>query len=509
MRRTINSIAFLLISLFSFSQNGNIEIQISKKTIGKSLINNQEIISETFTFPNTIEKLELNCNKREIVIYLRGVSSNGKWLDNEGDYIHYDLKEKKIRWTKRFSYSKMNWYTQTDSLIVFTSGFRSWLLDYNTGTPSWKTNNNIYYLSPQINVGIAHGFLGNYGGPLIRGINLENGQELWHEELADNQGWKNMILLNDSIALLVSKGITLLNLKAGKIWQNTDIIKSKEPDSYTKQSFNLYKSILTCNFSKYQNEYNRNTYDDIIFVDSATIYIVTSNLISSISLATGVLNWEKAFSSPYEKMNVTEDIDKFYIFQKVPNEIGTLTSYILCVNKSNGEIIDEKLFNNQIDDYSFISSMLYYISNGEIHKYDLLTKKEEIIKNYSSESIGKFKCFVDGKKIYKLQDGILKPYENEVDNGILILSEYNELVELNRDLSINSNLNRKDLFFLQIDSGNYKLVNQDSNSYLINDNGQIIAKLNITPNAIIKNDIVFDYTDNALNVFDLDNLNIK
>ncbi len=505
--RMLLSILILLTSFICFSQKGKEGIKYSREIIGKSIIDEKEILSECFRFPKRIEKLTFNSNPKEIAVYLRGVSSNGKWLDNEGDYIQYDLLEKSIRWSKKFSYTKMNWYTQSDSTIVFTSGFRSWLLDYNTGANKWKTKNNIYYIQPKINIGVAHGFSGAYGSPLIKGIDLSSGEELWSEELAHNKGWEDFIILNDSSALLVSKGISLLNLKTGKVWQNTDIIKNKEPDSYTKQSFNLYKSIITGRLSEYQKEYNAKSNENIVLVEGSSVIVCNRNEIASISLEDGSLNWTVSISSHYNRMSMREDKINFYIFQHIREVTEKSSCRILSINKLNGKITFEKQFDSKVEDYRFIRTMLYLISNGELHKYNTLTQKEEIKQDYSNKSFGKVKFFISGNKIYHNQDGVLKTLDNE--KNIMLFTEQKKAIVLNGDLSVKTILEEKDLFLSKIVSENYELVNKNKDSFLINKKGEVLAELNVAENALIENDMFFSWEDNVLNIIDIKRLEVK
>ena len=502
--RIILSIIILLTSFICYSQKGKDEIKYSNEIIGKSFIDEKEILSECFRFPKRIEKLTLDNNPNEIAVYLRGVSSNGKWLDNEGNYIQFDLLEKSIRWSRKFSYTKMNWYTQSDSTIVFTSGFRSWLLDYNTGANKWKTKNNIYYIHPKINIGVAHGFSGAYGIPLIRGIDLDNGEELWNEELAHNKGWENFIILNDSTALLVSKGISLLNLKTGKVWQNIDIIKNIEPDSHTKQSFNLYKSIITGNLSEYQNEYNTKSNENFVLVDGSSVFICNNNEIASISLEDGLLNWTVSIRSHYDRIIIKENKDNFYIFQK--NSEGTETSScrILSVNKSIGEITFEKQFDSKVEDYIFTDNILYLISNEEIQVYNTSIQKKEIKQGYSNESFGEINFFVLGNRIYQNQDGVLKTLGN--DKSIVLFTEQKKAIVLDGNLSVKTILDVKDLFLLKRVSENYGLVNKDNGLFLISKNGEILAELSVSENVIIKNDMLFSWEDNVLNTLDINRL---
>lgn len=500
--RLILTIALVLTNFICFSQKDKYDIIYSKETVGNNILNGKEITAECYRFPKRIE--DLRCNDNGIAIYLRGLSSNGKWLDNDGDYIQYNLQEKSIRWSKKYSYTKMNWYTQVDSTIVFTSGFRSWLLDYNTGANKWKTKNNIHYIQPDINIGVAHGFSGTYGEPLIRGIDLETGKELWHEELGHNQGWEDLLILDDSTVLLISKGISLLNLRKGKVWQNTDIIKNQEPDSYTKQSFNFYKSLLTGNLSKYQKEYNTKSNENIVLVDSSSVFVFNTNEVASISLVNGSLIWKSSLSSLYNNLSIREDSRNFYIFQKCQKGAEVSSCRILRLDKLNGEIIFEKQIDCNVKDYSIVNSRLYLATDIKVCEYDLLSKKEVIIQDYSNEALGNIVSFILDKNIYQKQGATLESLSDE--KSIVIFTEKKKAIILNLDLSVRKVLDEKDLFISKINSLNYELVNRNNDSFIVNQKGQIISEIDTKENILIRNDIVYSWSGNVLNIVNLKDL---
>jgi hypothetical protein len=381
--RSIPIILFLTFTFSCFSQTVEFEIKTSKKVVGKNLADNAELLADCHTFPKRIEKISVSIRPNEIAVFSRGVSPNGKWLDNNGNYFRYDYKRNKVNWSKKHSYpDNLVWYYETDSVIIYNGGFRSWVLDYKTGEIlKYYKKNNIYHYQPNLNVGIAYGFDGAYGPPVIRGFELTKGKELWHEELADKRGWDDLFVLSDSTVLVVSKGISLLNLKTGKVWQNTEVIKAKEPESYTASSFKLYKSLVIASFSEYQRDYNTKTNDNIVFIDSTEVFVINQNAVSSISLKNGSTNWNQSIIFKTGNNNIRIDSNNFYVFNRdISNEEKTECNFVF-INKSNGIKIFENHFDEQIIDYKIINGKAFFITENKILKFDLLTKTIELEKD--------------------------------------------------------------------------------------------------------------------------------
>nr|WP_321453061.1 hypothetical protein [uncultured Carboxylicivirga sp.] len=507
--RTIPIILFLTFALSCFSQTVEFEIKTSKKAVGKKLADNSELLADCHTFPKRIEKISVSIRPNEITVFSRGVSPNGKWLDNNGNYIRYDYKRNKVNWSKKHSYpDNLVWYYETDSVIIYNGGFRSWVLDYTTGKIlKYYKKNNIYHYQPNLNVGIAYGFDGAYGPPVIRGFELTKGKELWHEELADKRGWDNLFVLSDSTALVVSKGISMLNLKTGKVWQNTEVIRAREPESYTASSFKLYKNFVTASFSEYQGEYNSKTNNNLVFVDSSEVFVLNQNSVASISLKNGITNWNQSLTFNSSNNNIRIDSNNFYIFNRdLSNQEKTVCNFAF-ISKSEGKKIFEKHFEEQIIDYKVSDGKVFFITENKVLKFDLLTETKELEKDFSNETFGTFKFFLQGQKIYQDNEGLLSPLEKSNESKLILLTNQNNIITLTENLEISSNFNGDDFYLSRLETENFNIISKGKNLSVLNSAGKIMAEIEITKNATVKDDIIYDWNDKELNIIDLTNLN--
>jgi hypothetical protein len=89
MKRFLSSLLIIL-SVQSYSQD---EIIINSKDVvsGEILESGKDITGVEFAFSERIQSFYVDTVNNKITLQLRGLSKNGKWLDNKGKLILLDL----------------------------------------------------------------------------------------------------------------------------------------------------------------------------------------------------------------------------------------------------------------------------------------------------------------------------------------------------------------------------------------------------------------------------------
>ncbi len=194
--KNILIVVLLFISTISFSQKNKFKVNTTKTIVGKNLITNSDIYGIKYNFSERIQKTYLDTVSNFLTVQLRGLSKNGKWLNNKGVVLQYDLKNKKLLWTKKILY-QANSLQQFSNTIIFTKMNKSYCLNTLTGNELWQVKNDIYYVDPKSNIGIGYNFKNsnNYSNRL-EGIDLKNGNVIWKKELNREFGWNSVLHTN-------------------------------------------------------------------------------------------------------------------------------------------------------------------------------------------------------------------------------------------------------------------------------------------------------------------------
>lgn len=174
MRQIIIGLS-LLIPLTGFSQKNQIQVLSNERIFGKSLVDSSVIKGFEYVFSDRIHETFLDTTTGFLTAQLRGLSKNGKWLNNTGNIVQYDIKNQKVLWSKKIAYQSSN-LQQFSKTMIYTVANKSYCLDINTGSELWEVKNNIYFVDPIDNIGIGYKFKSSTGySNELEGIDLKNG----------------------------------------------------------------------------------------------------------------------------------------------------------------------------------------------------------------------------------------------------------------------------------------------------------------------------------------------
>lgn len=225
--KLIFSTLFFLLTVASVYAQSDLQIIHNEKVVGKNLKTNADIKDIEYVFPERIDHFYIDSLSKLLTIQLRGITGNEKYLKSSGNVLLYDLVNKNVKWSQKINYSKESIEQQADMMIRAEAN-RSYGMNIENGENKWDIPNRINYVDAKQNIGIGYKCKSFAGFNTLEGINLETGAILWKKELNGEYAWNanysqiymwdGAFHLNDSLVIIVVRGLHAMNLKSGKGW---------------------------------------------------------------------------------------------------------------------------------------------------------------------------------------------------------------------------------------------------------------------------------------------------
>jgi hypothetical protein len=509
---------FLLIILtlsFSLQSIAQLEIQTNEKTIGKNLITGETIIGSQITFPDRIHKFQFDTINNNFTIKLRGLSKNGKWLDNKGYVIRYSLDEKKALWSQKIAF-QIEDIDQFGGVTLHTSGGKSHCLDNFTGLKKWEIINSIIFTDDANKIGIGYKVQPHKNKEsILEGIKLQDGLPLWQRQISREYGWNNVFYLNDSTLLISASGLHTVNIYNGTGWDYNTITGKKD---YTAAAIGtglgVVAGLLT---GTYAVSTGHNLVRDVIsniLVDSSSIYFASKEQIVKIN-KNGEIIWKQALPSDLTS--------KSWIFKYNDNIIMVNRGYaymgyrqlefgkpfIASFSISNGnQNYLNQISNNKKEIISALDkrdSTLYLIYKNHISKFSIKSGENLIDKSFNTDSNGELKYFI-GEQVFIQKDSSflslpkldsLKKYLYTSSGNILVLDE---------NLEITDTIASEELYVNYLQRNNKKLIAKGNQTLIIDSKGKVFAELeSSSKSTVIKNNL-YNIQENSIIEIDIDKI---
>ena len=517
---TITIFCFLLLTSTSvFAQQNGLNVTTETKIMGKNYMDNSDIKGVELMFPDQIQNYFIDTVSNFLSVQLRDCNSGGKKYCTSGNILQYDLMNKRILWSKKIDY-------QTDellkfgNLLIYNDSNDSYGIDAKTGIILGKMTHPILYANPEKNICMAYKRLNsNEFTNILVGYSLNN-KQLWSRNINREYGWNDLFYLNDSTLLVVAAGLHTININTGEGWDYNTItgekIYSSDSDGAMMMGmmFGLVGALL---YSAVANNDAVRTEENVIrdinsntLIDNEFIYFASQEQMAKIDKQTGKIAWQNRFnrkwtskSSIFMDDSVVYMINHGYAFRN-NNHITHGRTFIAAFDKQSGKQIYNTLLKyGTIIDFKQIGKELYVLFQTRIVKYNLETGSYSSIKIYPNESLKVLKNFIDEKTFFILHNGnIVNPMQTD-STHLHIYSNQRKIFSIDNSLHIINKIDYKDdaVCFLVYD--NYEFVANREKTFIINKEGQIIAELNVSSNAFIVGDYLYDKKDRSFYAVDL------
>lgn len=367
---TLNSIA-------SFSQISDFQLQIKKEKSGYNKVNNKEIEIELFELSERVESIYFDSISNYLTLKLRGLTKNGKYLNNVGKIVQYDLNENKALWAKKINYS-INVLLQKDNNFLFYRPDSSFSLDIQTGEKQWKTKVKAYFIDNDIMIGYKVSTMETELKDVV-GVDLSTGKTIWERPISNEYGWNDYKKLNDSIIMIKAAGLHKINIKNGSGWDYKTRTGYKDyTASVVGNVLGAAAAVLTGTFVG-NSGYNliRDVVSNTV-EDSTHFYIASRDQIAKINKETGAVNWLHEFEKKTaSKSTIFETEDVIYLINYGKSQMGNRKlkvgkAFLAAYKKDNGDQIFKVDLEKDsvIDDFEDLKKTILILSNNQILEID-------------------------------------------------------------------------------------------------------------------------------------------
>jgi len=523
INRTINLICFILLfSITAFCQKNKLQVLNTETIVGENLINGSAIIGTEFIFPAVIREVFFDSETNFATVQLKGKK-------NSGIILQYDLKNKKILWNKTIDYDA-NELLKFDKLLILNEYNEAYVIDNYTGINLSKVINYIYFANPYHNIGIAYLYLsageGYYTNDLM-GIDLLKGKLVWKRNINRAFGWNDYFYLNDSTLMVVAAGLHTINMNTGDGWDYDAETGEKLKPNYTNEITGaviggliggIIGGLIGGGLYYIPTYYAATaTGDDVIrdlnsntLMNGDFIYFASKEELVKINTESGNIIWKSTFPKDLpSKSSLFMDDSVVYMVNhgfaiKNNRKINYGNAFIAAFNKFTGKqkfnILTPKK-NGQILDYKQIDNELYLLFQKVIAKYSLETGNLISEKIFPIKEIGELKNFVDNNLYISNSDG----YFFNLAQFLHINTTQGIIISVDPEINILNILKVKDTGINYLGYKEYQFIAKDEKTFVIDDQGKIIIEFDVSPNAFIFDDILYDKREKSIITIDLKN----
>ncbi len=515
MKRLFQIGIWTLTSIGCFGQPKTSEVITSERDIGRHLVENKSINGVEYEFQDRIHDSYLDTTSNTITLQLRGLSKNGKWLDNKGDVIFYDLNARKIKWRKTLNYNITS-IEQLNSLIIETTAAKSYSLSIENGSPQWEIKNSIYYIDHVNSIGLGYepqNSVKKFSNTL-KGINLSNGAESWSREIDREYGWNEVFHLNDSILVIISSGIHTVNLRNGKGWDYNTITGQKDyTGTAVANAAGVVLGVLTGTFVMTSGHNTVRSIVSNIVMDSSNFYIASKEKVSCIEINTGRLRWSQPLpkdmvskSTLFIKNDILYLISRGYAYMG-QRQIDYGKPFIAAFNIGDGN----QIYFNPISSKEFINSFktwgetISLVFKNSIMKYSLIDGNLITLESYKPDEVGDLRYFV-GRQVYISKDSLYKNLILSDTTKQFVFTTKGKTLILNDKLKIEGQIEFEDLFIHFESFKGYTFLTRGDKSIILDKELKKVAELDVGGNCMLIDRTLFEIKDKSIRRIDLNDV---
>jgi hypothetical protein len=509
----------LLIGLLSFAvlkiyPQSNLLIIKNEKVIGKNYQTNNDIQVKEYIFPERIDNSFIDTTTNLLTVQLRGTSKNGKWLNNSGDVVLYDLTNNKIKWTKKIFYQQGS-IEQFDNIIIQTNANKSYCLNIENGENQWEVKNTIYYVEPFQKIGIGYKFKTSTGYTnTLEGIDLNNGNTIWKRELNREYSWNNIFHLNDSVIVVAAAGLHSINLKNGTGWDYNTITGKKDyTETALANAAGVALGVLTGAFVM---STGHNLVRDVvsnILIDSSTIYFASKEKISRLDY-NGQIKWSSPLpedltssSSIFTKDSLLYMINKGFAFMGY-RQLDFGKPFFAGFNRNTGKqlflsTIGEK--KDQITGFKIYHDTVLLVFKDRVSKYSLSDGSFISEKTFDIQTLGELRYFIGGQ-VYLKTDSI---YNNLIfidSTSHYLFTKTGKILVINDNLDVLNQIDYNQIYLYYLKTKDYKFLAKDNETTVINKGNKKAADFKASNKAILIGSTLYDMQEKSFIEIDLNEL---
>lgn len=504
----------MILSIEGFAQKET-KILSNKKEIGYNLLTKESIHATELTFPNRIHDFQFDSIDNSFTIKLRGLSKNGKWLDNKGSVIKYSFKENKILWSKKIAFQTED-IVQIGGLTLHITGRKSYCLDNKTGLKKWEVKNSIIFADAVKKIGIGYKAQASKKKEnLLECINLENGQVIWQRNIKRDYGWNNVSYINDSTLLICASGLHAVSIYNGIGWDYNTITGKKDyTASVVGSGLGVVVGLLT---GTYAVSTGHNLVRDVvsnIIIDSSSIYFASKEYIVKLNKNGNVI-WKTPLpkdltskSLIFKNDNSIVMVNRGYAYMGY-RQLDFGKPFIASFEITNGNqnylssISNKK--KNVIKAIDKNDSILHLIFEDHISKYLINSGALVIDKLFNTKEIGGLKYFISNQA-FILKDSVFTSLQKLDSLKNYLYTSNGKVLILNNNLETVSEIEQGKLYINYLSIDDKKFLAKGSQTYIVDNTGNVRVEFKSSSKSTIINNKLYSVQEREIIEIDIETL---
>lgn len=493
----------------------DLRVLTSNRDIGTHLKKGTKLSCSTYVFPDRIYDFQVDTLTQQMTLELRGLSKNGKWLNNKGTFLRYNADQEEITWAKKVNY-RTGGIEQFGHVTLETKTGKSFCLDSGTGKELWEVKNSMIFASEEHNIGLGYKLTNvSREAEQLQGIDLTTGKAKWERFITREYGWSDVHYLNDSTLMIVAGGLHTLNIKNGKGWDYyTTTGKKDRTASAVGTGLGVVAGLLTGTYGvstgyDLVGEVNSN-----VLRDSTEFYFASSEHLVKLS-ARGAVTWQKALPNELtSKSKIFMHQDKLIVVNLGYAYMGRRkknfgTPFIASYDKVSGqqeylvELTNEK--KESINTLDIQEDGLVLIFDDRVERFDLAMGQLIKTGRLNTEKYGTLGAFIGDQAFVKNENGF-SSLPKEDTSKIYLLTSKRKVVALNQDFEVVDELEVDDLFLNKLLWNSYTFLVKDDKTWIVNIDGQTVAEAELGSNSMLHGDVLYSIDDTTLIAVDLNQL---
>lgn len=465
--------------------------------VGTDLMTGESITGTTYEFNERIYDYQPDTTFRTLTLQLRGLSKNGKYLNNKGLLASFDLNSKDINWTREVYFGNAS-IEQYNGVLFHNVGYGSTTrVEMTTGKDLWNSKVLIYTTIPGLNIafGYKYNSFAQTFSEKLSCVDLTNGKVRWERKIDKSYGWDGIVNLNDTAILLVASGLHHLNLETGKGWDYE--VKTGVKDYSKTVGANVAGAVLGLLTGSFVISTGHDLVSNLVsnvVTDSLYIYFASKDYITCLSYD-GRVKWRTELPKETSHSTLLIDSTKVYLINRGEAKYNGRKChfgepYIGVFDKNSGYELSLSLFKlkkNPVLSYIAGKDSFNLIFKDRAICYSLKNNDYRTILN-DAEQTGEFEYDVSKFATYIKSDSIIQSLHEFDPRAIYFMSNKGYVVKLNRSLEFERKIELSELYVCKWINESNSFLHHDNTIFVIDNAGKVVAELNLGKR-------IFEYQD--------------
>lgn len=499
----------------SSQKNKIIVLTNDKKEIGANIISETPILATEYLFTERVSKFQIDTLSNHIDLQLRGLSKNGKWLNNKGYTLSYDAQNKKVLWSEKVNYQLEN-IEQFEGITLRSKAGKTFCIDNDTGEELWEVKNSILFVDQAKKIALGYRLASsNKDSEVLEGIDFRNGNVLWERFITREYGWDDIYRIDESNLMIVAGGVHTLNINDGTGWDyHTKTGKKDYTSSAVGTGLGIVAGLLTGTYAASTGHDLVRDVRSNVMEDSLNIYFASKEHFAKLDKK-GSIKWQiklpddrTSKSQIFKKEEELLMVNKGFAYMGY-RKLNVGTPFIASFDSETGqqkyliEVGEKK--NDNINGMDLDGNDLLLLFRNRISKFDI--ENGEIIESspFSEVAFGGLNYFI-GEHVFIEKNSKYISLPKADLSKHYVLTNKNKILVLDSELKPENEIDTNKVYLYYLKWKDYNFLARENSSIIIDAKGQKIAEITVNKNSRLIGNNLYSISDKSLTIIDLNQI---